>query len=135
MKRRRLVHDAHLLIAVGLTTAVIITSRQWEAWQFDSGFIAAMAAALVLNSAIAFIWARHALVLSAAALLGVVSALPFGLGAGELSALGIGQLLGFDAQIMAAAFVPYLPFFTFLLALAGAVAYGRLTLTGMREPA
>ena len=311
--KRRLIHAANLLIAVGLATAVIVTSRPWEAWQFDGRFLAALAASLVLNGFLVFVWAhRHALVLSAAgadvaprelawlvtfsntannltpaasgeiarawflnrqfgvtyeragaaivfervfmfglmaltALLaglaavgpsapitaiaalavvsyifvlpgllaplsrrfasepsggrikrllhgiftgglsvwsnrsvaaktalwsagsftsmalifyfaaaisglqlnaaetwalvggatavGVISALPFGLGAAELSAIGIGELLGFDSQAVAAAFVLYRLFFTFPLALAGAAAYGKLTLTRAEEPA
>ena len=58
---------------------------------------------------------------------GVLSALPFGLGAAELSAIGIGTLLGFEATEVTAAFVIYRLLFTVPLALAGAVAYSRLS--------
>ncbi len=60
---------------------------------------------------------------------GVLSALPFGLGAAELSAVGIGALIGLDTQAVAAAFVMYRILFTLPIAVAGSVAYGRLMLS------
>lgn len=60
---------------------------------------------------------------------GVLSALPFGLGVAEISAAGIGVLLGLDAGAVAAAFVLYRLFLTFPLALAGSYSYWRLSAT------
>lgn len=61
-----------------------------------------------------------------ATVVGVLSALPFGLGAAELSAVGIGALLGLEARNVAAAFVVYRVLFTLPIALVGSVAYARL---------
>ena len=59
---------------------------------------------------------------------GVLSALPFGLGAAELSAIGIGAVLGLDTAAVAAAFVIYRILFTLPIAIAGSIAYARLML-------
>jgi len=68
-----------------------------------------------------------------ATVVGVLSALPFGLGAAELTAVGIGALLGLPTQQVASAFILYRIFFTLPLALAGSYAYARLA-TAERAP-
>jgi uncharacterized membrane protein YbhN (UPF0104 family) len=66
---------------------------------------------------------------------GVLSALPFGLGVAEISAAGIGIVLGLDGGAVAAAFVLYRLFLTFPLALAGSYSYWRLSAdNGLKAP-
>lgn len=64
---------------------------------------------------------------------GVISALPFGLGAAEITAAGIGGLLGLDPAEVASAFVLYRLFLTFPLALVGSFAYARLSTVSPTE--
>lgn len=65
-----------------------------------------------------------------ATVVGVLSTLPFGLGAAELSVVGIAGIIGVPPQEAAAAFVIYRLFFTLPMALAGSYAYARLSLDG-----
>lgn len=58
---------------------------------------------------------------------GVLSSLPFGLGAAELSGVGLAHLLGLPVAEVTGAFVMYRLFFTFPMALAGSIAYGHLS--------
>ncbi len=105
--------------------AVAVKTAAWSVLAFGAQALVFLLAASVsgLDLGAAEVWA----LVGGATTVGVLSALPFGLGAAELSAVGIGVLLGLPRQEVASAFVLYRIFFTFPLALAGSVAYARLT--------
>lgn len=125
------------VIAIALETwrdrRTALATAAWSAAAFAiTGVIFALAAGqsgLEIDPISA--WA----VIGGATVGGVVSALPFGLGAAELSAVGIGVLLGRDPQNVAAAFVVYRIIFTLPIALIGVVAYTHLMAGSPKEVA
>lgn len=72
-------------------------------------------------------------VVGGATVVGVLSLLPFGLGAAEWSGVGIAVLLGIDPNLVAAAFLIYRLFFTVPVAIAGSlvlIRFGAPTVAG-----
>lgn len=110
---------------------VATKTAAWSAFAFALiGFVFWLAS---LGSGLNIGWLQIWALVGGGTVAGVISALPFGLGAAELTAAGIGLLVGLDSQLVAATFVLHRVFFTFPLGVAGAVSLARLNSVRSKE--
>jgi uncharacterized protein (TIRG00374 family) len=128
--RRTIVDAARQSVHLWSQPRLSVGTAIWTAFAFAcQGLVFWLAASVSgLSLTAAETWA----LLGGATVVGVISSLPFGLGAAELTAIGIGAILGIEGSSVGSAFVLYRLFLTLPLALAGAYSYWRLTVA---EPA